>query len=101
MVNRQCPVVSGRRSRLIAEIDERLVKIALEEKEGRKAEVLPVLGSASAFFCSSVVDFELDIVDLFIRSCAGELNIVKSGVATDCSEGKSETSGYLGRLSGK
>lgn len=36
----------------------------------------------------SGADFDPDAVDLSIKSCAGELDIVKSGVATDYSEEK-------------
>lgn len=62
-------------------ISSNLVKTAICGNDANWGRILCAMGYSG-------VDFDPDIVDLSIKSCAGNLNIVKSGVATDYSEEK-------------
>lgn len=62
-------------------ISSNLVKTAVCGNDANWGRILCAMGYSGA-------DFDPDAVDLSIKSCAGELDIVKSGVATDYSEEK-------------
>lgn len=62
-------------------ISSNLVKTAICGNDANWGRILCAMGYSGA-------DFNPDVVDLTIKSCAGSLNIVKSGIATDYSEKK-------------